>query len=173
MVAIENAQAPGGKNEQPDAWEKNPHDSNGQRARLAVKSRRDHVDHVRSGQHADEHEDRRGEREKGRDGARRPARLFFVASREEARIHRNERRRKHAFAKKVLQEIGNAERRFERVGYVRKPEIVREHAVAHQPRDAAQENARRHEKREAFRSSLTRLAHPRSCRERNRAVMRM
>ena len=55
--------------------------------------------------------------------ARHASRFFFVALGQQARIDRNERRRKHALAEQVLQEIGDAERGVEGVG--RRPTSAR------------------------------------------------
>ena len=73
------------------------------------------IDQHRRGQHAQQHEHRRGERQNRADRARHPPGFLFVAFRQQPRIHRNERSREHAFAEQVLQEIGNAEGGVERV----------------------------------------------------------
>ena len=65
-----------------------------------------------------EHEHRCRERQDGADRAGHAARFLLVALRKQARIDRNERRRKHAFAEQILQEIGDAEGGVECVGRI-------------------------------------------------------
>ena len=44
-----------------------------------------------------------------------PARLFLFFLRHQPGIYRDERRRKYAFAKKILQDVGNAQRAAQRI----------------------------------------------------------
>ena len=84
----------------------------------------DGVDQVRRGQHAEQHQHRRGQRQNRGDRAGHAARFLLVALGQQARVDRNERRREHALAEQVLQKVGNAEGRVEGVGGIRQSEIV-------------------------------------------------
>ena len=82
------------------------------------------------------------------DRARDPRRLLVVLLGEQPRVDRDEGRRQHALAEEVLQEVRDAERRREGVGRVGQSEVVREDALAHEPRDATEQDAGRDQRRE-------------------------
>src|SRR4029077_3346912 len=87
-----------------------------------------------AGCHEQQSENRAGER----------ARRALVRALVERGIDGYEGRQQRAFAQQVADEIRNAERRAERVGWERVvAEVVREHALAHVPQDARQEDAGR------------------------------
>ena len=77
------------------------------------------IDQVRRRQHAQQHEHGDGERQDRAHRAGYASGFLLVLLRQQARIHRNEGRREHAFAEEILQEIGNPEGRVERVRGVR------------------------------------------------------
>ena len=76
--------------------------------------------------------------------------FFLVIAGQQTRIHRDEGRRKNAFAKEILQQIGNAKCSAEGVGHGRIAEVVGKHAITNQARDAAKKNTCRDEKRKAL-----------------------
>ena len=63
-----------------------------------------------------QHDHGNHQRQKCTDRAGHAPRLLLVPLRQQPRIHRNERGREYALAEEVLQEVGDAERRAERVG---------------------------------------------------------
>ena len=74
-----------------------------------------------------------------------PARLLGAAAGAQAGVDGNERAGQRALAEQVLQQVGNAERRVERVGGVGlQAEEIRERADAQQPEDPAREDAGGH-----------------------------
>ena len=81
---------------------------------------------------------RNGQRQRSSHRAGHFARFFLFALGQQARIHRYERGRQHAFAKKVLQEIRNSKGCVEGIRGIRtQPEIMREHSQPDQPNQAA------------------------------------
>ena len=72
--------------------------------------------------------------------------FLLVALGQQARVHRDEGGGKHAFAKQILQEIGDAKGGVESIGVIELAEVVREDALPHQPDDAADQNPRGYQK---------------------------
>ena len=73
----------------------------------------------------------------------RPGRPLALAARDERGVDRDEGRRQRAFTEQVLQEVGDAERRVERIrGVGFEAEVVREDLKANEPREPAEKNAR-------------------------------
>jgi hypothetical protein len=66
-------------------------------------------------------------------------RVFAQAS--QARVYRNEGRRKDSLTEEILQKIGNAKRRVERVSEVGKAEVVSEGALPDEPDETAQQDS--------------------------------
>ena len=141
-VAIQNAQPPRGEHQQSGAGEENAHQPDGQFALGALEPGSDDPDQVRRQQDADQHDHRRGQRQDRAHRAGHAARLLLVALGQQARVHRNEGGREHAFAEQILQEIGDAKGRVEGVGLIELAEVVREDALPHQAHDAADQNPR-------------------------------
>ena len=96
--------------------------------------------------HADEHQNRRNEREQRRDRPCHARGLFPFLPRNKSRIDRNERGRQCAFAEEVLQKIRDPESGHERVGRIGQPEVLSEEALPDEAREAAAENPERDER---------------------------
>ena len=79
--------------------------------------------------------------------------------REELRVDGDERRGEDALAEEVLQEVRDLERGLERAGRGGVAEVVREDALADESGDAAQQDARGHEHREARARARIHLRH--------------
>jgi hypothetical protein len=142
MVAVEDAETPGGYHEDAGAGEEDPHNRDRQRALFAAEPWCDQVDEQRRRQHADQHERRHHQDEQRGDGARHTIGLAPVAARQQRGIDRNERCRQRTLAEEVLQHVRNAQRGVEGVGrIVAEAEIMREDPLANQAGDAAEENA--------------------------------
>jgi hypothetical protein len=148
-VAVQDAEAPRRQDEQRHAREEHAHQHDGERAPLAVEAGREEIDQQRRRRDAESDERGHRQRERGAHRARDAPRAGDVALGEEPRIHRDERRREHALAEQVLQQVGNAERGLQRVGDGGVSEVVRQRALAHEAGDAAREDARRDQRREA------------------------
>ena len=147
-MAVEDAETPRRQHEQPGAGEQDAGNGNRQLAFLAAEARRNQRDEQRRREHAGEHERRRDEREQRRNRTCDAYCLLSLVSGDERRIHGYERGRQRTFAKQVLQEIGNAERRHERVGGVRlEAEVVGENALADEAGQPAAQDAQRDERR--------------------------
>jgi hypothetical protein len=78
-------------------------------------------------------------------------RLRVVAQSSQAGVYGNEGSRKDSFAEEILEKIGNAKRRVERVGDVGKSEVVSEGALPNEPDEAAQQDSRSDEESRARR----------------------
>ncbi len=100
----------------------------------------------RRGEHAEQHQNSRDEREQRRHRAGDARGLLLFLSRDERGIDRNERCRQRAFAEQVLQKIGNAEGRHECVGRVGQAEILGEEPLADEAGEPAAENAEGYER---------------------------
>ena len=122
--------------------------SNRQRALRAAETWRDQIDQHRRGEHADQHDCAHGEGEQRADRAG-DAIGVAIAAGDERRVDRNERRRQRAFAEQVLQEVGNAERGAERIGFDAEAEVVREDPLPDEAGHPREENADRDEDRGA------------------------
>src|SRR5207249_1965612 len=121
---------------------KDANDLDRELALRAAESRRNGVDEERRRQYADEHGDRDDHREKRGNGAGDPIGFLPLAARDEARIHRNQRRRQRPFAEQILEEVGNSERRVERVGGVGlEAEVMREGSHPNEAGQTAHEDA--------------------------------
>ncbi len=169
-MAVQDAEAPRRQHEQAGPGKEHADDVDGERALIAAKPWRNQVDEDRRRQHAHEHEHRHDQRQQRHDGAGDSIRLFLLSSRQQSRVHGNERRRERALSKQVLQKIRNAKRGVERIRLESQAEVVREDALPDQTRDAAAEDAHRHQQRRAaggplWASQGRRLGRPgRACR---------
>ncbi len=142
---VQHAETPRRQHEQPGAGKQNPHEP-------VVSSRfapsnpgaSTSITHGAASD-AGERQHRDGQREQREDRPRDLRGFLGAAARAQARIDGNERSRERALSEEVLQQVGNAERRVERVGGVGlQAEEVRERADAQQPDDPAAENSRGH-----------------------------
>src|SRR5207253_7027412 len=140
-VAVENPQTPRRQHEQTDAREKNPNDDDRQLARVAFETRRDHDEQPRREQDADE--DQNGDRQSQQrsNDAGHAARELLLPFGQQARINRDERGRKDAFAKQVLQKIRDAIGGREDSRGVGIAEVIRENFLADESRQTDQQNS--------------------------------
>ena len=141
VMTVEDAEEPRRHHEQARAGKQDAHDLNRQVALVALEAGRDHVDEIRRHQHADRDQHRHAN---GHDRADAPCEHvggFGVALAEQFAVNRNERRRQHALAEQVLQDVRDAEAGFERVGRGRVAEKMREDAVAHEAGNPAEQYA--------------------------------
>ncbi len=110
---------------------------------------RDRVDEQRRRRDANQHDHRHDQREQRRDRARDAIRLAPFAAREQRRVHRDEGSGERLIAEQVLQEVRDAERGAPGVRFHLEAEVVRDDALAHQPREPAAQDADRDEERGA------------------------
>lgn len=141
-MTVEHAETPGRQHEDSGAGKKHPDQPDGQGVLLRRESRRDSGREGIGGGHA-------GKNDYGGDAGEQPKhrigqlhRFLVPALRSEAGVHRDERGRQDAFAKQVLQKIGNTEGRVERVRAVGEAEIVCQCPLAQQADQPAEENTR-------------------------------
>ena len=144
-MAVQDAQAPGGEDEEPHAREQDAHDADGELADLALESGSHEPDDRGRGQDADGDDHADGEREQGGHDSGHAARQRFVLLREQPRIDGDEGRGEDTFAEEVLEEVRDAKGGLEGAGGVGVAEIVGEDALAHEAGDAAEEDPRGHE----------------------------
>ena len=149
-VAIEDAEAPRGGDEQTCAGKKDADEEDGEVAFFAVETGGDSVDEPRRGEYAEEDEERGAEHEQRGDGTGSFACFLFVAAGEQASVDGNEGGGEDTFTKKILQEIGNAEGGAKGVGRVGIAEVVSEDSIADQASNAAEKNAGSDEEGETF-----------------------
>src|SRR6185503_21066511 len=107
-MTVQYAQTPGGQHEQSRARKENLNQSNREGASGGIKTICKQIDEVWSRQNSNEHDHRRHEHQQREDSIRDASCFFFVTAREELRIDRNERSRKCALAKDILQKIRNS-----------------------------------------------------------------
>ena len=121
--------------------------------RCALETRREHADEHRREQHA-EQRDRAGDAEQQREHRTGDAPGFLRAAlAEQRRVRGNERRAERAFAEQVLQHVRHAQPGAEHVGVQARAEVRRDHALADQADDAAQQDAEADEERGRARSA--------------------
>ena len=142
-MAVEHAQAPRRQHQQPGARKQDAHELNRERALIAVEPGRDEIDEQRRGEHAGEDDRAHHQREERQDGAGHAVGIAPLALCDERRVDRDERRRQRAFAEQILQNVGNAERRAEGVGFGAEAEVVREDALPDQAGQPRQQDAGR------------------------------
>ena len=154
-MAIEHAQAPRGQHEQPGAGKQDPNKLDRQVALVARKAWRNRGNQHRRREYSGHHQDRDDEREKRTDRACDPVGVLALAARDERRVDRDEGCGERAFAKQILEKVGNAKRRVEGVGGVGlKSEVVRKDLEPDQPGETTDENARADQQCSATRAAL-------------------
>ena len=146
-MAVEDAEAPGGSDEQACAGKEDADEEDGELALLAVEAGGDGVDEPGGGENTEENEERSADGEESRNGTGGFAGFFFVFAGEQVGVNGNEGGGEDAFAEKVLQEVGDAEGGFEDVGRIGVAEIVSEHAIADESGKAAEEECQRRRER--------------------------
>ena len=146
-MTVQYSEAPRRKHQQSRTREQNSHQVNGEEPLVPMKTGSDGINQPWRRHDSQCHENGRGQEQQSEDGFGKFRSFLVTILRVQPRIDRNERRREYAFAKKVLQEVRNAEGGAECVGGVRVAEVVSEYAVPHQSDDAAEENSRSHRDR--------------------------
>ena len=131
-VTVENAEAPSGPNEEAGAGKEDADKENGEFALFAVEAGSDGVNEPGSGENAEKDENGSAQGEKRCNGSGGLACFFLVVARQQVGINGNEGSREDTFAKKILQEIGDAEGGFENVGGIGVAEVVGEDTIADQ-----------------------------------------
>ena len=145
-VAVQHPKAPGRHDEQARAREKNPYNLDRELTLRAAETGGDRIDEKRCREHTHEHQHGNNHRQQRCHSAGDAVGLVTFVTREKRCIHRNERRGQRALAEQILQKVGDAKRRAERVGGVRlQTEIPREIMLPDEPGDPAEQDARRDE----------------------------
>src|SRR5215510_3695221 len=139
-MAVKDSQAPGGQNQQSDAGKEDANKLDGQPARLTVKSGGNSVDQIGRCQDSGEDQGRRDQRKQGKDCACNPSRVFSFLLGYQLGINRYKRCRQDAFAKEVLQKVGDAHRRAKCVGGIIESEEMGKDPITNQAGDAAEKN---------------------------------
>ena len=97
-----------------------------------MKARRNEIDEPGRGEDAHDRQHRGDEKQERKDGLGQSRGFFTTLLGMEPRIDRDEGRRKHALAEKILQKIGNAKRGAKCVRGIGVAEVVRKDAIAHE-----------------------------------------
>ena len=116
VMAVEHAEEPRRHHQQSRAGKQDAHDLDRQVALVALEAGRDHVDQIRRHQHADRDEHGDAKRHDRADAPCEHVGGFIVALAQQFAVNRDERRRQHALAEQILQNVGDAEAGLERVG---------------------------------------------------------
>src|SRR5262249_43161460 len=148
-MTVENAKTPSGGHQKSRARKKNANEENGEFAFFAMEAGGDGVDQPRSGEHTQENQERGAKREKSGDGTCGLASFFFVFAGKKIGVNRNKRGGENTFAKKILQEIGDAEGGLEDVGGIGIAEVVGENAVANEACNTGEKDSSGDKKSEA------------------------
>ena len=136
-MTVENAKAPGRGHKQAGAGEKDTHQRNGQFALLSLETGSDSVNEPGCCENAQKNQQASGKRKQSGHGAGSFPGFFLVAAGEQVCVDGDKRGGQYALAKKILQEIRDAKRRFEDVGGIGVAEVVGEDSVADESSDAA------------------------------------
>jgi hypothetical protein len=139
-MAVEDAEAPGGEDEEPGAGKEDTDEIDRQLALCPFEAGSDQIDQQRRGQNAEKNENRCNERQNRRDRTGHPSPLLLILLRQKPRIDRNERCREHPFAEEILQEVRYPEGGLEGIGGDRVAEIMSKNPLAYQSGDPAQQN---------------------------------
>jgi hypothetical protein len=145
-MAIEDAEAPGGKDEHANAGKHDLDEVDDEIAFSAVVAGRDEVREEGTKQNAKENNNADANGQQTANDAGHAAGEFPVALGKKARINGDERSGEDALAKEVLKEIGDSDRGLEGVGGEGIAEIVCENALADEAGDAAEEDAGTYQK---------------------------
>ena len=148
-MAVEDAQAPRRKDEESGAREEDPRELNREVAPLARESSGNQGNQEWREEHTGKHDDCGREGESYRHYAGKPVRFLLFVAAEETGIFGNEGRRENAFAKQILQQVGNPDGGVERVGGERAAEVEREDLVPDEPGYATEKNPGAHEESSA------------------------
>ena len=105
-MTVQDAQAPGGQDEQTGTREQDPHDLDCQVSLGAVKPRGDEVDEDWGRKNAEQNDDSNKQSKNRRDGPSHAICLPPVAAGNKRRVDRNEGCGEGAFAKQILEQIG-------------------------------------------------------------------
>ncbi len=141
-MAVEDSQAPGGHHQQSGAGEEDAHERNGELPFSSVEPVSNHVYQQRRDHDSDNGQHRGDQREDRQHRARYPARFLFCTARQKVRVNRNERGGKYAFAKEILQYVGNAKGGAPGIGRAGQPaQITREEIFPCEPGKFAKEHA--------------------------------
>ena len=141
-MAVQDAEAPRGRDEQAGAGEQHAHEPHRQLALRAGEAGGDETDHERRREDAEQHQHRDAERQQREDRARRLRGGVVLAAGAQRRVDRDERAGERPFAEQVLEQVGDAERLVEGVGRLGLlAEIFREQRDADEARQAADEDA--------------------------------
>ena len=136
VMAVENADAERRQDQKRDAGKENADEHDRERARRAGKAGRDQIEQPRRREPAEQGENAGDERQEAGDRARHTPRLVILATRSQGRVNRDERGREHALAEQVLQEVRDADGGGVRIRGRRRSEVVPQHALPHEPREA-------------------------------------
>ena len=107
-MAVEHAEAPGGKDEQSSAGKDNPYEGDGEVALFTLEAGDEKADEHRGAEDSKSNDDAGYEGQQSKYGFGEFAGLALAAFGTEAGVDRNERRGEDAFAEQILQHIGNA-----------------------------------------------------------------
>ena len=107
-VAVQDAEAPAGKDEHAGGWKDDPHERDGEvEARVVGVAEHDRPCDLWREDDAEDDDERCRKSEHGRNGPGNPSRFFFVPF-DFGGVHGDERRRKGALAEEHLENVGDA-----------------------------------------------------------------
>ena len=140
-MTIQDSERPRGQHEDARHRKQDPHDFDHELAPLVLESRQEHVDEQRREQDPEQSDRARDGEQQAEHRARHAAGFFRPALAEQLGVDGDERCAQRAFAEEVLEHIRQPEARAEDVGMQARSEVGCHHALAHEPRDSARENA--------------------------------
>jgi hypothetical protein len=144
-MTVEDAQRPGRKHQHAGHREQDAHQHDHQLAPLTLEARCEHS-HQRRRERDAQQRDAAGHGQQQREhGTGHAAGFLGAAATEQLRVHRNERRAERALAQQVLQHVGHAQCGTEHIRMQTGTEAHGDQPFAHQPGNAAQEDAARHQ----------------------------
>jgi hypothetical protein len=125
-MTVQDAETPGRQDQQSGAWKEDTHDVYSKFPFLTSETGGERAYQQRRSEDSNEDENGYYQGQDSSYGSGNLIGLCLPTTPEERRIYRNERRRKRAFPKKILQEIGDAEGRVKSIGSIRlQAEIMR------------------------------------------------
>ncbi len=140
-MAVEHAEAPGGKDEQSGAGKDDAHQGDGEGALFALEAGDEQADEQRGAEDSKSDDDAGDQGQQGEYGFGEFAGLALASFGTEARVNRNEGCGENAFAQQILQHVGHAEGGAIGVGGQRGSEIVGEKTLADESTEAAEQNS--------------------------------